>query len=124
MMLAKPAQNASGEIPDLGAASLAMKSNRTGAIFNPWASTRFMMGFLGRKWRFAAVFGEKTAKSAPRGGVQAALLATSRDDEKAPKSRKKPAGDASNIGGEIGQFVEQDAAPGQHPLDLLRCLRH
>jgi hypothetical protein len=22
-----------------------MKSNRTGAIFNPWASMRFMMGF-------------------------------------------------------------------------------
>jgi hypothetical protein len=25
-----------------------MKSNRTGAIFNPWASIRFMMGFLKR----------------------------------------------------------------------------
>jgi hypothetical protein len=33
-----------------------MKSNRTGAIFNPWASTRFMMGFLGRNgvlWLFS-----------------------------------------------------------------------
>src|SRR3954469_20883005 len=47
-MAATPAQNASGEIPVLGAASLAMKSNRTGAIFNPWASTRFMTGFLGQ----------------------------------------------------------------------------
>jgi hypothetical protein len=28
-----------------------------------------MMGFLGRKWRFAAVFGEKTAKSAPKGAA-------------------------------------------------------
>src|SRR3954466_10432800 len=53
MMAASPAQNASGAIPDLGTASLAMKSNRTGAIFSPWASTRFMMGFLvgnGRFW--------------------------------------------------------------------------
>src|SRR3982751_1315244 len=48
MMAATPAQNASGEIPVLGAASLAMKSNRTGAIFNPWASTRFMADFLGQ----------------------------------------------------------------------------
>ena len=47
MMAASPAQNASGEIPVLGVASLAMKSNSSGAIFNPWASTRFMMGFLG-----------------------------------------------------------------------------
>ena len=46
MMAASPAQNASGEIPVFGAASLAMKSNRTGAIFNPWASMRFMMVFL------------------------------------------------------------------------------
>src|SRR5882757_607781 len=46
MIAANPAQNASGEIPVLGVASLAMKSNKTGAIFNPWASTRFMMGFL------------------------------------------------------------------------------
>src|SRR5437868_15373271 len=91
-MAASPAQNASGEIPVFGVASLAMKSNRTGAIFNPWASTRFMVGFLGRKWRFVAVFREKTAKSAPKGGVRGALLATSREDEKAPKRRKKPYG--------------------------------
>jgi hypothetical protein len=45
MMAASPAQNASGETPVLGVASLAMKSNKTGAIFNPWASIRFMMGF-------------------------------------------------------------------------------
>jgi hypothetical protein len=40
-----------------------MKSNRTGAIFNPWASTRFMMGFLGRKWRLVAAFGEENSKN-------------------------------------------------------------
>jgi hypothetical protein len=51
VVAAKPAQNASGEIPVLGVASLAMKSNRTAAIFNPWASTRFMMGFLDRNGR-------------------------------------------------------------------------
>src|SRR3954454_9369737 len=45
-MAANPAQNESGAIPVLGVASLAMKSNRTGAIFNPWASIRFMAGFL------------------------------------------------------------------------------
>ncbi len=81
------------------------------------------MGFLGRKWRFVAVFEEKTAKSAPEGGVQGALLATSREDEKAPKGRKNPFGDASNIGGEIAELVEQHAGFGQHPLDLLRRLR-
>jgi hypothetical protein len=26
-----------------------MKSNKTGAIFNPWASMRFMMGFFSSK---------------------------------------------------------------------------
>src|SRR5215468_1876503 len=125
MMAASPAQNASGEIPVLGAASLAMKSNRTGAIFNPWASTRFMRELSRQEMAFCGCFrGENSKKRAKRGGVQGALLATSRDDEKAPKSRKKPWGDASNIGGKISQFVEQDAAPGQHPLDLLRCLRH
>jgi hypothetical protein len=47
MIAASPAQKASGDIPVLGVASLAMKSNSSAAIFNPWASTRFMMGFLG-----------------------------------------------------------------------------
>ena len=56
MMAASPAQNASGEIPVFGVASLATKSNRTGAIFNPWASTRFMMGFLKRNGAFAGCF--------------------------------------------------------------------
>jgi hypothetical protein len=55
-MAASPAQNASGEIPVFGVASLAMKSNRTGAIFNPWASTRVMVGFLKRNGVFEAVF--------------------------------------------------------------------
>src|SRR5436190_14592058 len=71
MMAASPAQNASGEIPVFGVASLAMKSNRTGAIFNPWASTRFMVGFLGRKWRFVAVFGEKQQKARQRAAFKA-----------------------------------------------------
>jgi hypothetical protein len=44
-----------------------------------------MMGFLGRKRRCEAIFGVKTAKYAPKGSVQAALLAISRVDEKAPE---------------------------------------
>src|SRR4249919_1255161 len=91
MMAATPAQNASGEIPVLGAASLAMKSNRTGAIFNPWASTRFMLGFLDRKWRFVAAFRRKQQKAGQKGGAEGALLATSRVDEKAPEGRKNTA---------------------------------
>ena len=43
IMAASPAQNASGEIPVFGVASLAMKSNKTGAIFSPWASIRFII---------------------------------------------------------------------------------
>src|ERR1700723_1715780 len=50
-MPASPAQNASGAIPVFGAASFAMKSNRTGAIFNPWASIRFMMDFSRERQR-------------------------------------------------------------------------
>src|SRR5207244_3480640 len=45
----------------------------------------FHGGLSRQKWRFAAAFGEKTAKNAPKGGGQGALLATSREDEKAPK---------------------------------------
>src|SRR6185369_13558580 len=63
MTAATPAQNASGEIPVLGVASLAMKSNRTGAIFNPWASTRFMMGFLGRNGVERLRFDEEQQKT-------------------------------------------------------------
>jgi hypothetical protein len=29
-----------------------------------------MMGFLGRKWRFAAAFATKAAKNAPKGSAQ------------------------------------------------------
>src|SRR5258708_34405396 len=65
MMAASPAQNASGEVPVLGVASLAMKSNKTGAIFNPWASTRFMTGFLARNGGYAPSTGT-TDKSAPQ----------------------------------------------------------
>jgi hypothetical protein len=34
--------------------------------------------------------GENSKKRAKKGSAQGALLATSREDEKAPKSRKKP----------------------------------
>jgi hypothetical protein len=36
------------------------------------------------------VSGRKQQKARQKGSAQGALLATSRDDEKAPKSRKKP----------------------------------
>src|SRR5438445_786041 len=75
MMAATPAQNASGEIPVLGAASLAMKSNRTGAIFNPWASTRFMLGFLGRNGVQRLLFDETQQKTRQKRAALAALLA-------------------------------------------------
>jgi hypothetical protein len=52
-----------------------MKSNRTGAIFNPWASTRFMMGFLNRNGVCGLFFRRKAAKNAPKGAALAALLA-------------------------------------------------
>src|SRR6266446_5449519 len=55
-MAASPAQNASGEIPVFGAASLAMKSNRTAAIFSPWASIRFIIKLSIRLSREAAVY--------------------------------------------------------------------
>ena len=56
-----------GEIPVLGVASLAMKSNKTGAIFSPWASMRFMMGFFSRETAVSAVFRGQTTKG-PRKG--------------------------------------------------------
>jgi hypothetical protein len=46
-----------------------MKSNRTGAIFNPWASTRFMMGFLGRNGVQRLFSGESSKKRAKKGSV-------------------------------------------------------
>src|ERR1044072_9160956 len=69
MMPATPAQNASGEIPVLGVASLAMKSNSSGAIFNPWASTRFMMGFLNRNGVYRLFSEEKQQKTRQKGDV-------------------------------------------------------
>src|SRR5438552_388492 len=89
MMPASPAQNASGEIPVLGVASLAMKSNSSGAIFNPWASTRFMMGFLGRKPRFYESFQDRKQQKARQRAISGALLAISRVDEKAQTGLKK-----------------------------------
>ncbi|MEY9313872.1 hypothetical protein ABIF29_000671 [Bradyrhizobium elkanii] len=73
MMAASPAQNASGAIPVFGVASLAMKSNRTGAIFNPWASTRVMMGFLKEMGRLAAVFERNQQKTRQRAAFTALL---------------------------------------------------
>src|SRR6266850_1222674 len=58
-MAASPAQNASGEIPVFGVASLAIKSNKTGAIFNPWASIRFMIGFFLTRNGGYAVLGKR-----------------------------------------------------------------
>jgi hypothetical protein len=51
-----------------------MKSNRTGAIFNPWASTRFMMGFLKRNGVYMLFSGQNSKKRA-KGAALAALLA-------------------------------------------------
>src|SRR3979490_347337 len=67
MMAESPAQNASGEIPVLGVASLAMKSNRAGAIFNPWASTRFIMGFLNQNGVYRLFSEEKQQKTRQKG---------------------------------------------------------
>src|SRR5207248_8171708 len=53
---ASPDQNGSAEIPVLGVASFAMKSNKTGAIFNPWASLRFMMVISHANCAQSAVF--------------------------------------------------------------------
>src|SRR3979409_291078 len=118
MMAESPAQNASGEIPVLGVASLAMKSNRTGAIFNPWASTRFIMGFLNQNGVYRLLFRRKAAKTRPKGSVHSPFSA------KATEMRSPLAalGCASNIGGEVHEFVEQDAGPRQHLLDLVGVL--
>src|SRR6476646_3545926 len=78
MMAASPAQNASGEMPVLGVASLAMKSNRTGAIFNPWASTRVMMGFLKETGVLGAVFERNQQKTRQRAAFTALLALKSR----------------------------------------------
>ena len=67
---ASPAQKASGEIPVLGAASLAIKSNRTGAIFSPWASIRFIDKTLAKSGQSHAVFRVKRNKRR-KGGVRA-----------------------------------------------------
>jgi hypothetical protein len=45
-----------------------MKSNRTGAICNPWAVTRFMMGFLKTGGVCGLFSGQKQQKSAVAGG--------------------------------------------------------
>jgi hypothetical protein len=53
-MAASPAQNVSGEIPVPGAASLAIKSNRTGAIFSQRQSRcqekAFCRPWLRKQW--------------------------------------------------------------------------
>ena len=120
-MAASPAQNASGVIPVFGLASLAMKSNRTGAIFNPWASMRFMMEFSHEKRAVKRGFQELQGKKGAVGrGVGAPFSAKAGPQEKPFNAPIKAAvvGD-SDIGRQINHFVEQDAAPAQHPLDLL-----
>src|SRR3569832_2692021 len=98
-MAASPAQNASGAMPVFGAASLAMKSNRTGAIFSPWASIRFMMDFSQKRSRLGArparVFEANTrqgARSFER------LLQPNRAPRKALQKRIAPLSIESNIG--------------------------
>jgi hypothetical protein len=46
---------------------LAMKSNSSEAIFNPWASTRFMMGFLGVERRLWVAFRDESSKKRAKG---------------------------------------------------------
>src|ERR1700682_5265536 len=128
MIAESPAQNASAETPVLGVASLAMKSNRTGAIFNPWASTRFMMGFLKTKRRSGSCFQTKSSKKrAKRGRVhgpfslKATVMRRPRGGPHSPRQTGQPA--ASDIGGEVHQFVEQYPGPRQHLLDLVRRIR-
>ena len=53
---------------------LAMKSNRTGAIFNPWASTRFMLKLSTKNGVYTAVFGAKTDERR-EGGVPGSFSA-------------------------------------------------
>src|ERR1700726_4687702 len=113
MMAASPAQKASGEIPVLGVASLAMKSNKTGAIFSPWASIRFMMEFFSRQQRRRAVFRAKSPTKGPvespfsskAGAMRRALAGPDCPIEGLRSAGRK----RSDIGGEVDQFVEQNA---------------
>src|SRR5258708_34395853 len=86
MMAASPAQNASGEVPVLGVASLAMKSNKTGAIFNPWASTRFMTGFLARNGGYAPATRANDKKAPQKAGLTV-LFSTKPGPTKDPSRR-------------------------------------
>src|ERR1700692_2800748 len=130
MMAASPVQNASGEIPVLGVASLAMKSNRTGAIFSPWASIRFMGVFSGDFLRETAItrcFGDKTAKRAPQRGSFHGPFSAKAGAMRRPFGRPRlpisvavaSSDQSSDIGSEVDQFVEQNACSRQHSLDLV-----
>src|SRR5258708_7577699 len=119
IMAERPAQNASGEIPVPGVASLAMKSNRMGAIFNPWASIRFMMGFFSRETAATRHFqGDKWQKSPAKGLVRSPFSAKAGALRRPPVAHNE-GGERSDIGGEVDEFVEQNAGPCQHPLDLV-----
>src|SRR5215813_13223359 len=98
MMAASPAQNASGEIPVLGVASLAMKSWSRGAIFNPWASIRFMIGFSRGNGGESGLRDAKSSRVHRNKGI---LLATRQGREKAfigPSSSLLTAWGNSDIG--------------------------
>ncbi len=60
MIAASPAQKVSAETPVSAVASLAIKSNKTGAIFNPLASIRFMINLTdnGKKSAVSGLQGE------------------------------------------------------------------
>src|SRR5260221_2759921 len=105
MMAATPAQNASGVIPVLGVASLATKSNSSGAIFNPLISTRFMMGFLNRNGGYPLFLEEKKQKKRQKGPRWQPLFRQNHGDEKGPISLRN----CPDIFGEVAPLVVQDA---------------
>ncbi len=80
MMAATPAQNASGEMPVSGAASLAMKSNRTGAIWQSVGVDTFHDVFLARSGNSVSRFqevcshGNGAKRAAPMGPFNAKAL--------------------------------------------------
>src|SRR6516162_794385 len=115
MIAASPFQNASGSIPVLGAASFAMKSNRTGAIFNPWASIRFMMGFS-REQGACALSGLEQQKRR-RGAAGRVLLAPKKGAEEGPRRDRSDVKGGrfqpSDIGSKLHQLVEKNVRPRQ-----------
>src|ERR1700761_6161923 len=128
---ARPAQNASGVIPVLGVASLAMKSNKTGAIFSPWASIRSIMSFsdvfLGRNRGAVAVFRGKK-RDRRQTAAPAPFSAKARGMRRPLASpyclSKRRNWEVLNIGRQIERFVEQNTRLPQHPFDRIGRLGH